>query len=116
MIERHNPRHLWNEIALAFGWEERTVWTATAKRRKERFRPRKISMSFTPSRHAPLQKVIATLPIGSKVISTKDGLQGVVLGHKQDSGKATYVRLWVDGEDKYYQRAASTLEVKTSHT
>jgi hypothetical protein len=74
------------------------------------------TLDMSPSQHAPLQQVVATLPIGSKVISTKDGLQGVVLGHKQDSGKAAYVRLWVDGEDKYYLRAASTLEVKTSHS
>lgn len=66
--------------------------------------------------HIPLTQVIKTLPVGSTVKSSKDGLVGVVLGHKQDAGKAAYVRLWVDGEEKSYLRSASSLnQIKRSN-
>jgi hypothetical protein len=63
---------------------------------------------------APLADVVRALPIGSTVTSNKDGLTGVVLGHKQDPGKGAYVRIWVDGADKMHLRSAATLEVSES--
>lgn len=58
-----------------------------------------------------LSAVIARLPIGSTVISSNDGLVGVVLGHKHDLGAKPYVRLWVADEDKSYLRSASSLSI-----
>jgi hypothetical protein len=71
--------------------------------------PSKVPDKKSSTRHQPLAEVVKLLPVGMPVHSTKDGLKGVVLGHKQDEGKAAYVRLWVDGEDKTYLRAATTL-------
>jgi hypothetical protein len=71
--------------------------------------PNQVSSKKSSTGHQPLAEVVKLLPVGMPVRSTKDGLKGVVLGHKQDPGKAAYVRLWVDGEDKNYLRAATTL-------
>lgn len=60
-------------------------------------------------KHESLNVVIERLPVGATVRSSKDGLTGVVLGHKQDAGKAAYVYLWVDGALNSHLRAASTL-------
>jgi hypothetical protein len=66
------------------------------------------------SEHEPLVHVIRALPIGATVVSLKDGLTGVVLGHKQDPGKGAYVRIWVDGDDKMHLRSAGTLVLSES--
>lgn len=68
------------------------------------------AQSTATDKHLPLAEVIVKLPVGSTVVSTKDGLKGVVLGHKQDAGKGSYVRIWVDGDGKYYLRSAASLK------
>lgn len=57
----------------------------------------------------PLEEVERRFAVGSTVKSKSDGKTGVVLGHYLGTDKQTYVRFWVEGNERALLRVANTL-------
>lgn len=70
-------------------------------------KPTKTKPSATSAQS--LVEATRTFPIGTRVTSNNDGLEGIVVGHSLYKAKTAYVSIWVERENKNYLRAATTL-------